>query len=118
MRDTTKMLAVLIGLLFCFSCSNDSEDDLSPQTVLPITVSYNTTIKNIVDNTCNNCHGTPLQNGAPIPLTTYNQVKNAVQNNNLIGRLKSTTNPMPPGGNLPTSTIDLFDQWLANGLPE
>ena len=61
MRDTTKMSAILIGLLFCFSCSNDSEDNLIPQTVLPITVSYNTTIKSIVDNSCNSCHSSPTQ---------------------------------------------------------
>lgn len=117
MNTTTKILFAIVCFSFLISCSNDSEDDLIDQTPI-MTVTYTSHIKNIVDNNCLNCHSNPTQNGAPMPLTTYNEVRDAVLNRGLINRLNNQVNPMPPTGNLPNATIALFEQWETDGLLE
>ena len=57
-----------------------------------------------------------MSNGAPMSLVTYDQVKNNIDI--IITRVNSTTNPMPPAGQLPASTRNLFQQWKDDGLLE
>ena len=108
--------------LFVMSCSNDSTNDLIDNTdPLPEQVTYNADVKTIIDNNCINCHSVPPQNGAPMPLTTYQQVKNAVENGNLIERISTTDlgEVMPFGGpRLPQNLIDTVIQWETDGLLE
>ncbi|GAA4817511.1 hypothetical protein [Litoribaculum gwangyangense] len=112
----------LIGLIY--SCSSDSNDDLSP-TPNPDPnpnpsgkVTYNGNIKSIMSSFCTSCHGSPTSNGAPMSLTTYAQVVNAVQNRSLIARINSTSNPMPVGGLMSQTNRDLVQQWVTDGLLE
>jgi len=101
-------------------CTNVSEDDLIDATPLPDIVTYVDDVKSIMDNNCISCHSDPPINGAPRALVTYNQVKDAVLNHNLIGRIDGSSGTlMPQGGpKLPQNSIDIIIQWGADGLIE
>ncbi|RMZ51369.1 hypothetical protein EB822_03480 [Flavobacteriaceae bacterium PRS1] len=105
-----------------FSCTNVSEDDLIDVIEPPLVVTYNADIKIIIDNNCLNCHISPPINGANIPLLIFENVKNGVENNNLINRISKQageSGAMPFGGpRLPQNLIDLLIQWEADGLLE
>ena len=114
-----KLLIVPFVLLF-INCSNDSEDDLINQPQTPQVITFTNDIKSIMDNNCIGCHSNPAINGASVPLTDFNNVKNAVLNNNLINRISTTpgqSGAMPFGGpQLPQNLIDLVIQWQTDGF--
>ena len=112
-------LVIAIGITI-LSCANDSEDDLMNPSPLPDTVTYVNDVKTIIDNNCISCHSNPPVNGAPNALITYAQVKDAVLNKNLIGRISGTSGTlMPQGGpKLPQNLIDIIIQWETDGLLE
>jgi len=118
------MKKIFLVLSICFamlSCTNDSEDDLIDTTPIPDTVTYVDNVKSIIDNNCIRCHSDPPVNGAPMSLMLYNDVKNAVLNRDLIGRITGTSsgNLMPLGGpKLPQNSIDIIIQWETDGLLE
>ncbi|WP_283635918.1 hypothetical protein [Aquaticitalea lipolytica] len=102
-------------------CTNASENDLIDQTELPELITYVNDVKPIIDNNCIICHSNPPQNGAPMPLLTYDNVKEAMQNRDLIDRISTTDLGflMPFGGpRLPQNLIDTIIQWQADGLLE
>jgi hypothetical protein len=115
------VLLFFIGSIL-FSCTNVSEDDLIEVIEQPLVVTYNADIKIIIDNNCLNCHIQPPVNGATIPLLIYDNVKNAVENSNLISRISSQSGDagaMPIGSpRLPQHLIDLIIQWETDGLLE
>ena len=84
-----KIILLIFTLSILFSCTNDSEEDLIDVVVPPVLVTYNTDVKDIIDNNCIICHLQPPVNGASIPLLIYDNVKNAVENSNLIGRISA-----------------------------
>jgi hypothetical protein len=108
-------VSVLIG------CTNASEEDLIEETEQPIIVTYNSDVKAIIDNNCLACHTNPPVNGAPNSLINYNNVKDAVENRNLISRISGIgPGPLMPlgGSSLPQNLINLIIQWEADGLLE
>ena len=112
----------LVALLFAlYGCSNESTSDLIDDTQFE-NVSYAANVKSIIDNNCISCHGTIPSNGAPMPLTTYQNVKDAVTTRGLIDRIsrgESETGHMPLGGpRLPQNLIDIIIQWESEGFPE
>lgn len=109
------ILTILLG------CTSASEDDLIEQVELPQLVTYQNNVKPIIDNNCIACHASPPLNGAPMPLLTYDHVKDAVENRGLIDRVSSTDLGflMPFGGpRLPQNLIDMIIQWEEDGLLE
>lgn len=116
-----KNLLIILILSMVLNCTNVSEEDLIDAQPLPEIVTYQANVKAIIDNNCLNCHGIPQTNGATIPLVSYTDVKSAVENNNLIGRISGTSSGslMPLGGpKLPQNLIDTIIQWEADGLLE
>ncbi|MFI0428044.1 hypothetical protein [Mariniflexile sp. HMF6888] len=118
-----KLIYLPVISLLMVNCSSDSTDDLSPNpdpNPDPTTVTYNDHIKSIITNNCTSCHGSTPTNGAPMSLTTYSQVKSAVETRGLITRINSTSNPMPPSPNSPLSNADknLIQQWKDGGFLE
>lgn len=111
----------LCSLMLFLSCTAVSEEDLVDATPIPETITYNVEVKPIIDNNCIICHSNPPQNGAPMALVNYENVKDAVENRNLIGRI-SSEDPvflMPFGGpRLPQNLIDIVIQWNEDGLIE
>lgn len=118
----TKTALITAILVTLFGCTSVSEEDLVEQTILPEdTVTYLGHVKSIIDNNCINCHSDPPVNGAPNALITYENVRDAVENRDLIARI-STDNSgflMPFGGpRLPQNLIDTVILWEAEGLQE
>lgn len=117
------ILIQLIALNFTIhSCVEHSLDDLTYPSEPINLVTYNNHVKSIIDNNCISCHNNPPINGATSSLLTYNHVKTAVLNSNLISRVSSQTGEvgaMPFGGpRLPQNLIDIIIQWQDDGLLE
>lgn len=109
-------------MVFLFlGCTNDSESDLVDNSV-PGTNTYTNSIKSIMDNNCISCHGNTTSGGAPMSLTTYQNVKDAVTNKGLIDRIsraQGASGMMPLGGTrLSQSSIDQIVDWKNNGFPQ
>ncbi|MBV1922801.1 MAG: hypothetical protein KUG68_02105 [Flavobacteriaceae bacterium] len=116
------LLLGIFTLTLLYSCSNDTLDDIVADEVIPIeNVTYQD-VRSTFETICTACHSNPTQNGAPMPLTTYQNVKQAVQDRGLIDRIsraQGESGMMPAGGQrLPQATIDLIVQWNEDGLLE
>ncbi len=108
---------LLLGSIFVFlnACvgSDDSNDILDPEEV-----TYEADVRPILESICLNCHTDPPINGAPMPLTTFDAVRNAVENRGLLTRINSISNPMPPSGLLPETSREIFQEWVDQGFIE
>ncbi|WP_457610626.1 hypothetical protein [Lutibacter sp.] len=103
---------ILLVILLFTSCTNEDNN-------LPIednNITYTNTVKAIIDTNCLSCHTSPPINGALMPLISYNNVKEAIQNRNLIGRIEDGS--MPLNGSLPSIQIKAIKDWEIGGLPE
>lgn len=112
----------ILALFVAFSsCTNDSISDLG-KTINLDEITYNSTIKGIIENKCTNCHGEIPTNSAPMSLTTYEEVKEAAINRNLLDRIsraEGTSGAMPLGSSrLPQSEIDAFSAWINANYPQ
>jgi len=76
----------------------------------------------VFENNCTACHSNPPQNGAPMSLTNYTEIKSAVETRGLLDRIsreEGAQGLMPLGGpRLPQQQIDLIMQWNQDGLLE
>ena len=117
---TIKNSLLITMVLVFFSCSNDSSSDLTAP--VPILVKYNANIKPIIDSNCLFCHKDPPINFAPMKLTTFDDVKSAIQTRGLIDRIsraQGVSGMMPSGGTrLPQATIDLIKKWETDGFQQ
>jgi len=114
-----KLLGVLTVLgIFLTSCSNDSNEPEPDNNMGNSQITYVGNIRGIIASNCTSCHGDPPTQGAPMSLTTYNDVRGAVETRNLIARIKSTTNPMPPTGLMQNDIRQLIEDWVDLGMPE
>lgn len=112
---------IILGLLFTvtLSCTNDSESDLIGST--PENITYSETIEPIIRQNCITCHSQPPLTGVPMPLVTYDNLKDAVETRGLINRITSTDPNflMPYGGpRLPQSEINKIIAWRDANFPE
>lgn len=118
----TKNYLIILSCFAAFSsCTTDSLSDLGePNNTLEIT--YTSTVKSIIDNNCITCHGNVPTNGAPMSLTTYENVKDAVLNRNLLDRIsrsEGTSGAMPLGGpRLPQNDINAVTTWINADFPQ
>ena len=109
------LIYVFVIAALVFNCSSSSNDDLDPDPT-PTTVTYNNTVKSIINNNCGSCHGDPTANGAPISYNTFTSVKNDV--NDILTRINSNSNPMPPTGLMSSSLRAQIQKWKDDGLLE
>lgn len=117
------LLLILLISLGTFSCASDSFSDLVEIDEGPneTPVNFVDDIQPIMNNNCLPCHGNPPINGAPISLTTFEEVMASTENN-LIDRISLQPGQggfMPLGGaRLPQNLIDLIIQWRDEGFLE
>ena len=105
--------------LLSTSCSDDSDDDIGPIIIdpPPTELTYTNTIKSIMTSKCTSCHSNPPTNNAPMSLSTYTDVKNAVQNRELVNRVENGTMP-PSGSSLTTAQVQSIKDWQSGGFVE
>ena len=124
-----RTLSVLFSLILLGSCTYDSEDDLVSTEIIgeddpnqeldADAITYDNTIRAIVDSNCISCHSSPPRNGAPFGLVNFSQVSSRANGIfNAISRQAGAAGAMPPAGRLPQNTINQFDEWIENDTPE
>ncbi len=110
-----KSVLFLASTTFLAACTNNSPSDLVDSTPILDNVTYENSVKAIMTSNCISCHGTTPTNGAPMSLTTYENVKNSVLNTGLIDRVNKNVGDallMPLGGpKLPQNKIDALVKW-------
>jgi hypothetical protein len=111
----------LVCALFLIACTAKQESDLlAPPDPVNSFTSYTNHVRTIIEANCTNCHGTNSPS-AGLPLTTYLEVKSAVENNGLINRISldsSSPGVMPTSGKMPQNLIDQIIQWQTEGFVE
>ena len=119
------LISLIVVTLLLFSCSGSDDDPTTPNSNNPdpnpnnsTNITYNSHIKSIMSGNFTSCHGNPTTNSAPMSLTTYSEVKNAVETRGLIERINDTNNPMPQGGLMSQTNRDLIQQWKDQGFLE
>ena len=123
MKNNSHLLIYsLIISLVLLGCTTTTYNDIeSVDDPISDIVTY-LEVKSIIDNNCLNCHSNPPQNNAPMQLTTYDNVKEAVLNRDLISKISLNNGAdglMPLGGpRLPQASIDLISEWEEDGLLE
>lgn len=114
--------SLLLLPLILLGCTNESTSDLIDDGPIDVEITYDADIKTIIETNCLFCHSLPPQNGAPMSLTSYTDVKNAVLTRGLIDRIsRSQGSPgmMPNGGTrLPQQLIDKIVAWEQGGFVE
>lgn len=117
-KNLIYVLSISLLIFSCSSSDNPSEPNPNPNPNPSGNVTYNGHIKSIMSNFCTSCHGNPTTNGAPMSLTTYAEVKSAVENRGLIQRINDANNPMPQGGLMSQANRALVQQWVNDGFLE
>jgi len=122
-----KKTIVLTLLLAAFASCSDSEtvqDIETPPTPNPpdptTAITYTKNVKSIIDANCIGCHQSG-RSAAFRPLTTYAQVKAAVESAGLLTRIQLQNGEqgiMPQGGRMSQANIDLIVKWNTDGLKE
>ncbi len=105
-----------MSVLVFVSCDSSATQEISAVVENP---TYSANIKSVIDSKCVNCHS----GGDTSPnLESYDEVKNATLNGNLVCSISSTfcgSNRMPIGSNaLYDSTIATINNWLTDGCPQ
>lgn len=123
-----KVIALTILLAALTSCSDsDTIQDIEtpPGTGTPdpdptAEISYTKNVKSIIDANCIGCHSSG-RSAAFRPLTTFAEVKAAVENAGLLNRIQLQNGQqglMPQGGRMSQTNIDLIVKWNTDGLKE
>ncbi len=118
MKTIRYILPILAIALF--SCESNTYEDLEEDIMFNGPVTYNQHIKPIVSANCMSCHGTG-GTASFRPLGTYADMKEAVQNTDLLDRIQRQNGEpgiMPQTGRMPQGTINMVLQWNADGLLE
>jgi len=115
---------LLIVSAFLSGCYYDSQENLYPSLNNSckdtVNVTYNGTIKPILNNYCNSCHYTGAADTKNVNLDSYNGVVIAVNNQNLLSSIThdGTVKPMPnQGGKLDNCSIAAFSIWIKAKTP-
>lgn len=118
--------AILLAALTSCSDSDTYQDIETPRdTVTPnpdpaATFSYTKNAKAIIDANCIGCHQSGRSAGFR-PLTTYAEVKAAVESAGLLNRIQLQTGQqgiMPQAGRMSQANIDIILKWNTDGLKE
>ncbi|MBE14725.1 MAG: c-type cytochrome domain-containing protein [Dokdonia sp.] len=99
------------------SIEDPDEDPDSQEEGTADAVTYNNTVKAILDNACVQCHNATNANGG-VRLHNYANARAVADSGRMIARMTSSSSPMPPSGNLPDPIIQDILDWIEDGLLE
>ena len=122
--DIRNKIIIFIGIFLFSACYYDKKDLVYPQVVVTTcdttNITYAVTVTNILNTSCNNCHGAASANliGGGIFLHTYAAVKPYVTNGKLINSIlqNGQASPMPKNmAKLDQCTINKMILWVNKG---
>ncbi len=111
-----KKIIAFIAFFLLYSCTSNTYQEIELETNSP---TYENNIKPILVSNCVSCHN-PTGISSFLLLTNLDQVKTAIQSNDLIYRIETATGSesMPLNGpKLSASRIELIKLWAVNGFP-
>ncbi|NML58812.1 hypothetical protein [Chryseobacterium cheonjiense] len=109
-----KCIYIIATAAVLIACESRTYEEISDNTPVPETVTYNKDVKAIIDGNCVSCHSPGAQ-----ALTNYTQVKNNIDNIiNRISRPNGDPLKMPQSGSLSPAQINIITKWKADGLSE
>lgn len=118
LRNRLFHLAVLIFVGLVLSQCTSNKETIKSSTGIELSqISYHTYVKPIVHNYCTTCHAGKSPS-ADLDLQTYENVKNAAKNRNLLKRINDHKNPMPVGGLMPKEERLTILRWAKNNFLE
>ena len=100
----------IIVLSLAFACSDE-------ETPNPPGTQYNPEVLTVLQDNCLQCHSAPSPIGGVI-LDNYTDARNATEFGNLLSRINSSSNPMPPGGMMDLDSRNVFKDWGREGYQE
>ena len=107
------MAVVVMATLFA-SCESNTYQEIAGVVENP---TYNANVKGIMEDKCNSCHN-PEYGQEPY-LQTYDLVKDACENGELLCRIDgSCGSVMPTSGKMPRARIDIIQNWAIQGYIE
>lgn len=107
------MAVVVIATIFA-SCESNTYQEIAGVVENP---TYNANVKGIMEDKCNSCHN-PEYGQEPY-LQTYDLVKDACENGELLCRIDgSCGSVMPTSGKMPRARIDIIQNWAIQGYIE
>lgn len=113
-----KMMCIISLALVSIACESRTYEEISDKTPVAELVTYNKDVKPIIEANCIICHS-PGGAASFQPWTSYNQVKNNIDNIiNRISRPVGDPQKMPQGGSLSPVQIEIITKWKADGLTE
>lgn len=112
------LLPLLVGAaIFTTACTSDNAEDLEPINPCPTEgLTYENTVKQIMETYCTSCHN-PRGVAGWLDLTTYQGVKAIVDNGKFEERV-FVLQDMPPTGTITACEQSKLTQWIADGAPE
>jgi hypothetical protein len=116
----SKNIIIVVLLLMLTSCANDKQSDLEVIACVDV-FTYSECVKTIIDNNCIICHHSGANALGPFPLETYDQVKEKVEDGNLLARIQlpdGANGIMPQVGKMSQTEIDAILVWVAEGFIE
>jgi mono/diheme cytochrome c family protein len=120
-KKAKALLCIITGsIVLVIGCSKSSEDKLTPPdppSCDTANMTYSTDIKPILQANCYSCHGNGNAEGGR-SLGSYESVKDAVEDGNLIGTITHAAGypPMPQGGaKLSDCDINKIKAWINSG---
>jgi len=115
-----KKIMFLVFVIVLASCTNDKQVDLEAVTCVDV-FTYTDCVKTIIDQNCIICHNSSVDAVGPFPLETYEQVKDKIENGNILDRIQRPDGAdgiMPQTGKMPQGKIDAILTWVNQGFLE
>ncbi|MEX2596208.1 MAG: hypothetical protein WEC59_04695 [Salibacteraceae bacterium] len=114
---------LLVTVITNEGCYYDNAEDLYPVDTVLVPIDTNSTqvswmgrVEPIIESNCatsGGCHA--ANSGTRQPLTTYDEVKSAIENWDLKNRVESGS--MPPTGTLPATEKKAIIDWINDDYP-
>ena len=109
----TLLISIALGSLL-FSCESNTYEEIAGVVENP---TYEANVKGIMEDKCNSCHNPDY--GQEPYLQTYDLVKDACENFNLLCKIDGSCGSiMPTEGKMPKARIDIIQNWAAQGYLE
>lgn len=112
------LLALIAGVgISLYSCESNTYEEVAGVVENP---TFNANVLPIMNDKCVECHAESSATTQEPYLQTYEQVKDACENYDLLCRIQGTAcgDVMPTSGKMPAARIKIIENWIAQGYTE